>query len=59
MLCHILISIYGFIVMIDKPWLPWYLAGEHNIKMLCFDYPFTWVDPELYTFILVALGQPI
>ena len=35
------VAFYGLIVMQDKPWLPWYLGGEHNIKMLCFDSPFT------------------
>ena len=35
------VAFYGLIVMQGKPWLPWYLGGEHNIKMLCFDSPFT------------------
>ena len=38
---HCLITLYGFIVMIDKPWLPWYLGGAQNIKLLYFDWPFT------------------
>ena len=56
---HGTVAVYAFSLMNGREWVPWYLGGANNIEKLCYDYPFTELEPEIYTFMLIALGQPL
>ena len=43
-LAHSFFTIYGFIVMYDKYWTPWYLGGSGSVKAGFADFPMTTLD---------------
>lgn len=53
---NLILTLHGYYAMNGKEWVPWYLGGANNMEKLSHDYPFTELHPEVYTFMLVALG---
>ena len=57
-----LTAFVGYILIKDKPWLPWYLgghSGNDSVMEGFVNMPFTPMDETLYYIGLVTLGHPL
>lgn len=50
------VSIWGYMIMKDEPWMPTYLGGKGDIANAFKDYPYTVVSQKLKDYIVITQG---
>ena len=59
MLVHVFLAVGAFYIISGKYWQPWYLGGTGDDTKTFDNIPYIAVEPEVYYFMMIALGQPL
>lgn len=58
-ICHTTMTVWGYLVLKDTKWLPWYLGGSGSLENGFDGMPFQNVDEDILNYALFTYGYHV